>query len=201
MELSKNRMAQRQFRIGDLADELNVKKFVIRFWEKEFNIASDRSSGGQRYYTLDDLRVFQTIKDLLYNQGFTIAGAKKQLPISLLHDTAPAVEPIGVAEAVALAESDAGSELAALAGAYSTDSMEREQAAPVADASAVAAEHCEMAEHVAHDAHAIMLAADHDHHDAEVQAPRPCGSCERRDYALALIKEQLLELRARAVRL
>lgn len=80
MENQKVQMARRQFRIGDLAKELKVKKFVIRFWEKEFNLKSDRSSGGQRFYTLDDLNIFLTIKDLLYNQGFTIAGAKKQLP-------------------------------------------------------------------------------------------------------------------------
>lgn len=73
-------MTKRQFRIGDLAKELKVKKFVIRFWEKEFNLKSGRSQGGQRFYTSDDLNIFLTIKDLLYNQGFTIAGAKKQLP-------------------------------------------------------------------------------------------------------------------------
>jgi len=73
-------MAKRQFRIGDLAKELKVKKFVIRFWEKEFNLKSGRSQGGQRFYTNDDLTIFLTIKDLLYNQGFTIVGAKKQLP-------------------------------------------------------------------------------------------------------------------------
>lgn len=72
-------MSKKQFRIGDLAKELKVKKFVIRFWEKEFGIKSDRSGGGQRFYSADDLKMFLLIKDLLYGQGFTIAGAKKQL--------------------------------------------------------------------------------------------------------------------------
>lgn len=80
MQIQKTQMAKRQFRIGDLAKELKVKKFVIRFWEKEFDLKSGRSQGGQRFYTNDDLAIFLTIKDLLYNQGFTIAGAKKQLP-------------------------------------------------------------------------------------------------------------------------
>ncbi len=80
MLTQKTQMAKRQFRIGDLAKELKVKKFVIRFWEKEFDLKSGRSLGGQRFYTNDDLSIFLTIKDLLYNQGFTIAGAKKQLP-------------------------------------------------------------------------------------------------------------------------
>ncbi len=72
-------MEKKKFRIGGLAQELGVKKFVIRFWEKEFELTADRSIGGQRFYTDDDLKVFYTIKDLLYSQGFTIAGAKLQL--------------------------------------------------------------------------------------------------------------------------
>ena len=79
MENETTRMSKRKFRIGDLAEELDLKKFVIRFWEKEFNLQSDRSFGGQRYYTEDDLAQFSMIKDLLYNKGFTIVGARQQL--------------------------------------------------------------------------------------------------------------------------
>ena len=79
MQHQKTNISKKHFRIGDLAKELDVKKFVIRFWEKEFGLDSERSSGGQRAYTQDDLKTFITIKDLLYNHGFTIAGAKKQL--------------------------------------------------------------------------------------------------------------------------
>lgn len=75
----KTQMSKKKFRIGDLAKELQVKKFVIRFWEKEFGLKSDRSQGGQRYYTHDDFNAFKAIKFLLYKQGFTIAGAKVQL--------------------------------------------------------------------------------------------------------------------------
>lgn len=73
------RMQKKQFRIGALAKELEVEKFVIRFWEKEFNIKSSRSSGGQRYYTLCDVAYFKKIKELLYQKKFTIAGAKEAL--------------------------------------------------------------------------------------------------------------------------
>ena len=83
MQHHKTQMGRRQFRIGDLAQELKVKKFVVRFWEKEFDLKSDRSQGGQRFYTDEDLQTFMLIKDLLYNKGFTIAGAKKQLPVIL----------------------------------------------------------------------------------------------------------------------
>lgn len=72
-------MQKRKFRIGDLAQKLNLDKFVIRFWEKEFELNSDRSNGGQRFYEEKDFEAFQQIKTLLYEQKFTIAGAKKQL--------------------------------------------------------------------------------------------------------------------------
>lgn len=73
------KMQKRLFRIGDLAEKLNVEKFVIRFWEKEFNVKTHRSVGGQRFYSIDDYEAFKKIKTLLYERGFTIAGAKKEL--------------------------------------------------------------------------------------------------------------------------
>lgn len=73
------KMQQRQFRIGQLAKQVGVEKFVIRFWEKEFNLKPNRSEGGQRCYKETDLQKFQLIKQLLHHNGFTIAGAKKFL--------------------------------------------------------------------------------------------------------------------------
>jgi DNA-binding transcriptional MerR regulator len=73
------KMRKRQYRIGELAKALNVKKFVIRFWEKELGLKSDRSSGGQRFYEEKDFETFKTVKHLLYDQKFTIAGAKTKL--------------------------------------------------------------------------------------------------------------------------
>ena len=73
------KMQQRQFRIGELAKRLDVEKFVIRFWEKEFNVKTQRSDGKQRFYSERDAERFELIKDLLYKQGFTIAGAKQRL--------------------------------------------------------------------------------------------------------------------------
>jgi DNA-binding transcriptional MerR regulator len=75
-------MQKRQFRIGDLAKQLNVEKFVIRFWEKEFAVNTTRSLGGQRFYSQEDFDTFKQIKTLLYEEGFTIAGAKKYLKSS-----------------------------------------------------------------------------------------------------------------------
>lgn len=73
------KMTKKQFRIGELADRLKVKRFVIRFWEKEFELSASRSTGKQRFYNEDDYATFSTIKQLLYNEKFTISGAKKQL--------------------------------------------------------------------------------------------------------------------------
>lgn len=73
------KMQKRKFRIGELAQLLNVERFVIRFWEKEFSLRATRSDGGQRFYDEKDLDKFKFIKELLYQRKFTIAGARQQL--------------------------------------------------------------------------------------------------------------------------
>ena len=73
------KMQKRQFRIGELAHHLNVEKFVIRFWEKEFDMRTTRSTGGQRFYDDQDIEKFAPIKELLYQKGYTISGAKQQI--------------------------------------------------------------------------------------------------------------------------
>jgi DNA-binding transcriptional MerR regulator len=73
------KMQKRKFRIGELANKLELERFVVRFWEKEFNIKTKRSQGSQRFYDENDLKKFETIKRLLYEEGFTISGAKKKL--------------------------------------------------------------------------------------------------------------------------
>src|SRR5438105_13996516 len=73
------KMQKRKFRIGELAQKLELERFVVRFWEKEFSIKTKRSQGSQRFYDENDLRKFELIKQLLYEEGFTIIGAKKKL--------------------------------------------------------------------------------------------------------------------------
>jgi|SRR5579872_259093 len=75
------RMEKRKFRIGQLAKRLNLERFVVRFWEKEFGLKTSRSSGKQRFYSEEDFTKFERIKQLLYQEGFTIAGAKQQLAL------------------------------------------------------------------------------------------------------------------------
>lgn len=75
------KMSKRQYRIGEMAKQLNIQKFVLRFWERELNIKPHRSTGGQRFYEEEDFETFKLIKTLLYERKFTLAGAKKELEI------------------------------------------------------------------------------------------------------------------------
>jgi DNA-binding transcriptional MerR regulator len=68
-----------KLRIGEVAKRLNVEQFVIRFWEREFGLKAHRSPGGQRFYNERDMKRILLIKELLYDNGLTIAGAKKYL--------------------------------------------------------------------------------------------------------------------------
>lgn len=73
------RMERRKFRIGELAKHVGVERFVIRFWEKEFNIKPERSEGKQRFYDDKECDRFKHIKHLLYDKKYTIEGAKIEL--------------------------------------------------------------------------------------------------------------------------
>ena len=56
------KMQKRKFRIGELAEKLELERFVVRFWEKEFGIKTKRSQGSQRFYDENDLKKFEQIK-------------------------------------------------------------------------------------------------------------------------------------------
>jgi DNA-binding transcriptional MerR regulator len=68
------------FRIGEVAELLGVETYVLRYWESEFpQLKPVRAPSRQRLYRRPDVQTLLVIKDLLHNQGFTIAGAKKRL--------------------------------------------------------------------------------------------------------------------------
>jgi DNA-binding transcriptional MerR regulator len=67
------------FRIGELAELVGVEPHVLRYWEQEFRVRPQRSPSGQRMYRRKDISKFLKIKQLLYKQGFTIAGARRAL--------------------------------------------------------------------------------------------------------------------------
>ena len=67
------------FRIGEVADLCRLPAYVLRFWESEFpQLKPVKSSTGQRMYRRKDVESVLRIKELLYEQGFTIAGARQQ---------------------------------------------------------------------------------------------------------------------------
>src|SRR3954447_18883050 len=67
------------FRIGEVADLCHLPAYVLRFWESEFpQLKPVKSSTGQRMYRRKDVESVLRIKQLLYDQGFTIAGARQQ---------------------------------------------------------------------------------------------------------------------------
>lgn len=68
------------FRIGEVARLCGVETYVLRFWETEFpQLKPVKSSTGQRMYRRKDVESVLRIKKLLYDEGFTIAGARQQL--------------------------------------------------------------------------------------------------------------------------
>ncbi|HNZ11720.1 MAG: HTH-type transcriptional repressor YcgE [Deltaproteobacteria bacterium ADurb.Bin151] len=68
------------FRIGEVSKILNVEPYVIRYWESEFKtIKPVRTKTSQRLYRKKDVQELLTIRNLLYQQRFTINGAKQQL--------------------------------------------------------------------------------------------------------------------------
>ncbi len=68
------------FRIGEVANLCHLPAYVLRFWESEFpQLKPVKSSTGQRMYRKRDVENVLRIKQLLYEQGFTISGARQQL--------------------------------------------------------------------------------------------------------------------------
>src|SRR5437879_5060313 len=68
------------FRIGEVSSLCRLPAYVLRFWESEFpQLKPIKSSTGQRMYRRKDVEAVLRIKQLLYDEGFTIAGARQQL--------------------------------------------------------------------------------------------------------------------------
>lgn len=67
------------YRIGEVAEIVGVKPHVLRYWESEFGFLSpQKDEGSQRVYTQKDLQKILTIRKLLHDDRFTVAGAKKR---------------------------------------------------------------------------------------------------------------------------
>ncbi len=92
--------SKRYYRIGEVARITGVKPHVLRYWESEFRwMAPAKSRARQRLYRKRDIEVIELIKRLLYDERFTIAGARKRL------------RDLGIARALAGPQLDLGVEL------------------------------------------------------------------------------------------
>jgi len=72
--------AKRYFTIGEVSELCGVKPHVLRYWEQEFTqLKPVKRRGNRRYYQHHEVLLIRRIRDLLYEQGFTISGARNQL--------------------------------------------------------------------------------------------------------------------------
>jgi DNA-binding transcriptional MerR regulator len=90
----------RLYKIGEVCKMAEVQPYVLRYWETEFPpLAPNKSGGGQRLYTRHEIDIILRIKQLLYSEGFTIAGAKKKLDVEMSAPLADVAAPVGTAAA------------------------------------------------------------------------------------------------------
>jgi DNA-binding transcriptional MerR regulator len=90
--------------ISEVADDLEVPQHVLRFWETKFpQIRPMKRGGGRRYYRPEDIDLLRAIRDLLYEQGYTIKGVQK-----LMREGGLKIGDEGVVEAPAEAEAEQG---------------------------------------------------------------------------------------------
>ncbi len=72
------------FKIGEVCELTDTQPYVLRYWESEFPaLAPAKNNSGQRIYRRRDIETILRIKTLLYEEGFTIAGAKKKLELEM----------------------------------------------------------------------------------------------------------------------
>lgn len=101
------------FKIGEVCELVGVQAHVLRYWETEFaSLSPQKNKSGQRSYRRRDVEIALRIKQLLYNEMFTIAGARKKLQSELRDGgkvkAAPAKEPVALGPTGAPLLFDAG---------------------------------------------------------------------------------------------
>lgn len=96
--------AKRYFTIGEVSDLCGVKPYVLRYWEQEFTqLKPMKRRGNRRYYQHHEVLLIRRIRELLYDQGFTISGARNQLT-----DGAPVMRSPEGAEPLMVGEPEPG---------------------------------------------------------------------------------------------
>ena len=96
--------AKRYFTIGEVSELCGVKPYVLRYWEQEFGqLKPMKRRGNRRYYQHHEVLLIRRIRELLYDQGFTISGARNQLgePAGARASAADAAAAAAAAAAIA----------------------------------------------------------------------------------------------------
>lgn len=102
--------AKRYFTIGEVSELCGVKPHVLRYWEQEFTqLKPVKRRGNRRYYQHHEVRLIRRIRELLYQEGFTISGARNQLNTSAIHAQEDAHEAESLRAKIARARSVLGS--------------------------------------------------------------------------------------------
>ncbi|SEA13161.1 MAG: MerR family transcriptional regulator [Candidatus Thiothrix putei] len=85
---------KRYFTIGEVSDLCGVKTHVLRYWEGEFpSLKPMKRRGNRRYYQREDVLLIRQIRTLLYEQGYTISGARQKL-LEEAHTPPPPSQPL-----------------------------------------------------------------------------------------------------------
>src|SRR4249919_498376 len=83
--------AKRYFTIGEVSELCGVKAYVLRYWEQEFTqLKPMKRRGNRRYYQHHEVLLVRRIRELLYDQGFTISGARNRLSDAVTTAPSPA---------------------------------------------------------------------------------------------------------------
>jgi DNA-binding transcriptional MerR regulator len=107
--------AKRYFTIGEVSELCGVKPHVLRYWEQEFTqLKPVKRRGNRRYYQHHEVLLIRRIRELLYEEGFTISGARNRLDNSLTHEDKAESQRNGRAAAAAAASGAAGVDVAAI---------------------------------------------------------------------------------------
>jgi len=84
--------AKRYFTIGEVSELCDVKPHVLRYWEQEFSqLKPVKRRGNRRYYQRQDVMLIRQIRELLYEQGFTIGGARQRMSGAEMLEEKPVV--------------------------------------------------------------------------------------------------------------
>jgi DNA-binding transcriptional MerR regulator len=96
---------KRYFTIGEVGDLCGVKPHVLRYWEQEFTqLRPMKRRGNRRYYQHHEVLMIRRIRDLLYEQGFTISGARNKMQEILLSERDQKAASLNLLEGVEVTE-------------------------------------------------------------------------------------------------